>query len=289
MNSLYDKLIPSDFFDCPKCGAEVYKRDIVNGYYYCKNCHELISRYRTRRQGNKPQKGNNTTIESNRTKRQQDSIEYHIIDCLEAAYLAQHVYGVTNSSHSLHGWKEIPTGLRLDDSITGLRSAVYSKVIYGQVRYVYAFAGTKGIDPRDWISNFSQLVGMSPQHNLAVDNAKILCQRCGTENITFVGHSLGGGLAALCSMVTGAKAITYNAANINYITKIRNLSFSESNIDAYIMRFDPLNIIQELLSGKNILDVANGTIHYVTPSIFNLDPLKQHSIEFMIESLESSR
>lgn len=286
MNTFYEKLHSSDFFDCPKCGAEVCIRDIVNGKYYCKNCHELISKYRARKLGNKHLDENAIIIEDNRFKNQLDCIEYHV-DCIEAASLAQNAYGTSNINRSLYGWKEIYTDLRLDDSQTGLRSVVYSKIVNGIHHYVYAFAGTKGIDPRDWVSNFTQLIGMSPQHNLAVDNAKVLCQQYGIENITFVGHSLGGGLAALCSMVTGAKAITFNAANVNYITKTRHFSFSEKNIDAYIMITDPLNLGQKFLGNDLILDNANGNIHYVVPSKIYLDPLKHHSIEAMIESLQN--
>lgn len=263
MNTFYEKLHSSDFFDCPKCGAEVCIRDIVNGCYYCRNCNEFISKTRARRL----------------------LTPKYQISSLEAAYLAQHVYGTPNCSHSLHGWEQIPTGLTLDDFRTGLRSTVYYKEIHGQDHFVYAFAGTKGIDPRDWYSNFSQLVGKSPQHNLAVANAEQLCERYGNDNITYVGHSLGGGLAALCSMVTGARAITFNAANVNSITKRRNYTFSENKIDAYVMTLDPLNAIQSQSPNDDILDKANGTIHYVSPSRLYLKPLDYHSIEAMIESL----
>ena len=59
----------------------------------------------------------------------------------------------------------------------------------------------------DWgLANLLQgLTGLSPQHTLAVQNAKILHQICllkGIDNLYFFGHSLGGGLAIACALAT---------------------------------------------------------------------------------------
>lgn len=92
--------------------------------------------------------------------------------------------------------------------------------------------------------------------------------------LTFIGHSLGGGEAALNALVTDRAAITFNPAGVSDITKFKEGSWrtpfkSEKKIDAYIMRTDPLNILQDRLP----IPKANGRRHYLTPkdmpSVYN--------------------
>ena len=67
--------------------------------------------------------------------------------------------------------------------------------------------------------------GMEPQYFQAMATAKKLTselkKKYGDDvNITFVGHSLGGGLASLASIVTGYPALTYNAAALSPMSKL---------------------------------------------------------------------
>ena len=57
------------------------------------------------------------------------------------------------------------------------------------------------------------------------------------KEVTFVGHSLGGGLAALASMVTGRIAITYNLAGALglLMTVLRNISLLTHRIFMLIL------------------------------------------------------
>lgn len=94
--------------------------------------------------------------------------------------------------------------------------------------------------------------------------------------LTFIGHSLGGGEAANNSNLTGNPAITFNAAGVGKITKYVNGSAqggwfggltavlrTEGRIDAYIMRTDPLNNIQ---NNSSLMPDVNGKRHYITPT-----------------------
>lgn len=50
------------------------------------------------------------------------------------------------------------------------------------------------------------------------DNAKTIPGELGATELTYVGHSLGGGEAALNALVTDRKAITFNATGVSDIT-----------------------------------------------------------------------
>lgn len=61
---------------------------------------------------------------------------------------------------------------------------------------------------------------------MSAENAKKLSKALSDKELNFVGHSLGGGMAALNSLITkrkkgnGGKAITFNAAGITNGTKL---------------------------------------------------------------------
>ena len=109
------------------------------------------------------------------------------------------------------------------------------------------------------------------------------------SELTFTGHSLGGGEAALNALVTDRKAITFNAAGVSPITKFAEGTWktpfkSESKIDAYIMRTDPLNLLQN----NTALPDVNGKRHYLTPtdapSIYN-----GHSMDNVLKNFEEKK
>lgn len=68
----------------------------------------------------------------------------------------------------------------------------------------------------DWKANIAQAFGFRSSHyDQAVDLAKLVYEA--TEgNVVFVGHSLGGGLAAAAAYATGGDAVTFNAAGLSY-------------------------------------------------------------------------
>ena len=109
--------------------------------------------------------------------------------------------------------------------------------------------------------------------------------------LNFVGHSLGGGEAALNSLVTsndklkGRKAFTFNAAGVSDLTKFTEGTWktpfkSEKMIEAYILRTDPLNILQ---NRSPAMPDVNGNRHYLSPkdlpSVYN-----GHSIDNIIKN-----
>jgi RHS repeat-associated protein len=197
----------------------------------------------------------------------------------EAARMAAHVYGDKKNGILIGGWRVSNrdfglTNKDLNNSSTGLRSLVYERVADGKVtEYTYATAGTEA-SWKDVGADVKQPLGLSKQYAKAANNAKTISSELGSTELTYVGHSLGGGEAALNALVTDRKAITFNAAGVSDITKFVEGSWktpfkSESKIDAYIMMTDPLNNIQN----NTVLPDVNGNRHYLLPtdasSIYN--------------------
>lgn len=144
----------------------------------------------------------------------------------EAARLAEHVYGTDGglpsgwepSAFSVPGvvWREAP------GSKTGFNSALYERGrVDGSVEYAYVTQGTDLGSLRDWITNLRQALGApTRQYARSVANARLLAGALppGTD-LTFVGHSLGGGLASANALATGRPGITFNAAGLSAATR----------------------------------------------------------------------
>lgn len=106
----------------------------------------------------------------------------------------------------------------LHDRSTGFDATIYSNRHGG---YVVSFGGSVGnpLDPNnrdwggaggDWDQAASSLPGESDQVEQAANLAFALKSHVGAGNLVFTGHSLGGREAAVASVVTGARAVTFN-------------------------------------------------------------------------------
>lgn len=108
---------------------------------------------------------------------------------------------------------------RLKNYDNGFYSALYVKTYgnwYQKKRYYYCTCGTNFTSLVDWKNNISQgLTGLSSQYTTSVRNAQLLNELVGSNELYFIGHSLGGGLASNNAIVTGRQAITFNAAGLN--------------------------------------------------------------------------
>ncbi len=114
-------------------------------------------------------------------------------------------------------WEFIrPNAIGLDESMftdkkTGFHAQLFRNKKTG--KFVLGFEGTN--EAIDWLSNIGQGDGtLTPQYEEAALLAYHLNEKL-KGNLTFTGHSLGGGLASMASMITGRKAETFNAAGLN--------------------------------------------------------------------------
>ena len=167
----------------------------------------------------------------------------------EAALISKHVYGgddatATRKDLKASGWKivkgvdkitkNINDVLFNSESDNGYKAQLYKRTNHGHVEFVYAFAGTD--DWSDVVDDIDQYFGGTPkQYSMAVANAEILSsmlkEKYGNNvDLTFVGHSLGGGEAAVASMATGFDAITFNPAAVTSDDLLGNPSHITNNI-----------------------------------------------------------
>ncbi|CAM1365467.1 hypothetical protein TSEDIMI_20187 [Tenacibaculum sediminilitoris] len=134
---------------------------------------------------------------------------------LEAALMASYVYG--NPNVSLVGeWKlSKKLGFNMNDTDTGLKSMLFERELDdGRVEYAYVYQGTNdwSFGGGDGDDNLHQAFGNSEQHAQVLRVANKLSIALQQKELTFVGHSLGGGLANYSSIATGRSSITFDPA-----------------------------------------------------------------------------
>ncbi|WP_280696007.1 hypothetical protein [Chryseobacterium sp. H1D6B] len=200
--------------------------------------------------------------------------------------MAAHVYGDKEDNILTGGWKVSKRDFGVDlDKSSGFKSQVYERVNGKVTEYSYVTAGTEDI--KDGIADIKQPLGASKQYSQSTENAEAISKQLGSTELTFVGHSLGGGLAALNALVTDRSAMTFNAAGVGDMTKLIdggvNIFKSESKIDAYIMTTDPLNKMQNghTALGQFVPDV-NGNRHYIRQTKTLVTALGGHSIDTVL-------
>ena len=169
----------------------------------------------------------------------------------EAAAMSSFVY--TPNDKTLPGGWEFRKTIELSKS--GLKLALFSRSSSGKIEFTIAFAGTE--DFKDVISDVAQLFGASPQHRIARDIATEVSSEFEDVELSFVGHSLGGSLAAACAYATGRDAMTFNAAGLSPAT-IASLGLTKvAKVDAFVNYRDELTLLSLTLR----LPVADGKIH----------------------------
>lgn len=180
----------------------------------------------------------------------------------EAVTMIEYNYGSISASEISGGWTVSNAFSELHySSSSDFNSMLFERTVDGVTEYSLVTRGTVSL--HDWLNNGEQLVGLSEQYEESAKLADELDRKAKNFELTFVGHSMGGGQAALNSMKTGRNAMSFNAAGVSYATMIANGAFMGSNnIDAYIMRFDPLNIAQSA-SSYDILPSADGNVKII--------------------------
>lgn len=109
----------------------------------------------------------------------------------------------------------------------------------GEIEYAYVFRGSES--PKDWIEDISQLMGTSFQIGDAIRNASILTQDLHGNELTYVGHSLGGLLATAAAMETDGFAMTFNPAVMTWQTRVlHGLNKKMGHVHNYIAHSTPI-------------------------------------------------
>ena len=159
-------------------------------------------------------------------------------------------------------------GLTLPNS-NGFKSAIYGRKDDngGYSEFVYATAGTDPTSLEDWEQNFKQLKGVSEQYRKSVETAEQIKSMLGDQELTYLGHSLGGGLASANALKTGDPAITFNAAGLSEQTKRALNLNNNADITAYVVRNEIVNKSQALIGLR-----AEGRISYLPSAPLSIFP-----------------
>lgn len=185
------------------------------------------------------------------------------------------------------GWHEVgPAELRklgidpalLEDTNTGFHATLFRD---DNGRYVLSYEGTNVRDLKgDVLTDAMGAVATSPQVHQAILAATTVKQRLTANGVTagnfsLTGHSLGGELAAVGSIATGAKATTFNAAGVSFTSMATAMYAAKTNgydtnptnayarVENYHFTTDPLTFAQTALPlppafGKQVEIKASG-------------------------------
>lgn len=181
-------------------------------------------------------------------------------------------------------------GVNFEIPLIGLKSELFvTKNAKGDITgYVVSFAGTDSFKDNlvaFLIDAYNDAVNLknvpSPQYLALYNFIEKVEELVGDKPLTFVGHSLGGGLASLASILTGRPAIVFNPAAVakSYITvlELMGKSHGTSNVYGYIMEWDYVTIGQacfKVFAPGNFKIVKNKTGG------------DSHAIETMFKNLE---
>lgn len=142
---------------------------------------------------------------------------------------------------------------------SSFRARVYVTGELGQERYTVVFRGSQSGD--DWKSNAQQGLGLNSTHYAnALEIGKKLART--DADVTLVGHSLGGGLAAEAAIASGRPADTFNAAGLhqNTIDQARAVAQANgrgfSSINNYRVPGEILTTLQE--GGDRVIGAGIG-------------------------------
>ncbi len=179
------------------------------------------------------------------------------------------------------GWKvsdRVVNGLTKGALPSGFKALLYERTKEdGTTEYAYVYAGTESF--LDALHDVLQVFGLSKQYSEATINARNASKGLKDEELTFVGHSLGGGLAVLSSFKTGRLAITFNPAGVSPITEIKHHTIfgTEANVENYITKYEPLNLFQKAafplgLTPNGQTSYIDGASHSISNSVKELTP-----------------
>jgi len=191
----------------------------------------------------------------------------------EAAAMSAHVYGDIGDDGLKGGWivskrvKESRKFKYSEESGKGFKSQLYERTVDGKTEYCYATAGTD--DMNDCAEDAAQASGLGilTQYSQSIKNAKFLKEELEGSDLSFTGHSLGGGLAIANALATGCSAYTFNPAGLQAFSLFEFAAFYgctnfDANIHNYIMAGDPLNIANCILPFTLRIGKSHYLFHY---------------------------
>lgn len=133
--------------------------------------------------------------------------------------------------------------------VSSFRARVYAAGEGDDARYVVAFRGSA--TGEDWKNNVQQGLGLdAPSYAKALQIGRQIARL--DADVTFTGHSLGGGLASAASIASGREADTFNAAGLseNTIGDARTIATANDRGGAAVQAYH--------VPGEVLTSVQNG-------------------------------
>jgi type VI secretion system secreted protein VgrG len=133
------------------------------------------------------------------------------------------------------------------------RARVYVEGSGDDARYVVSMRGTRFESLSDWTTNAQQAFGADSAH---YRSALLVGERVGrselADQVSFTGHSLGGGLASAAAIAAGRPADTFNASGLHGDTiaqgeaiRTANGTTTQAAVQAYYVDGEILSSIQD--------------------------------------------
>ncbi len=220
----------------------------------------------------------------------------HDRDMLDLALAAYYRKEVGHEDALPAGWHEVSSAelnkLGINPAYFGKAGDSFNATLYRSVdgQYALSFEGTDPKDSRDWAVDAAGGILTSHQVVAAMNAAtvvkeKLAAQGIGADRLTTTGHSLGGELAAVASMATGCKGVTFNAAGVSGVSQLlakgrkamssptnANALNGFENVTAYSATADPLSNAQD----KSIFPNAYGKRILIDSPGKKWDPVYNH-------------
>ena len=163
---------------------------------------------------------------------------------------------------------------------SGFKAGVYKQVLNGKTEYVVGYRGTVPKIMSNLTEDVGQAVGLvdnEPDYSSNSEykramrvarKASFATKKTGND-LSFTGHSLGGGMASAASATTGRKATTFNAAGLHANTVGGAYPDPPGPVDAYFTPTDPLNALQDNRTPfLAVLTNVAGAVHPVLGQAF---------------------
>lgn len=166
----------------------------------------------------------------------------------------------------------------------GLQSMVFERATDNGKEYAYVYAGSNSWE--DIIEDITQVLGITAQYSTAIKNAKALDAKIGSGELTFVGHSLGGGEAAAASFATGRHAITFNPAALSVMARMVHGLYGSGDIENFISTTPHINITVDFVTNiqASLGIIAPGTCKPIPVGFF-----PSHSIDKIVNALQRAK
>ena len=212
-------------------------------------------------------------------------------DSLDAAMMSSLAYEANPEYTKMlnkNGWYENKS--LAFESVSGFKSKVFQKQKSdNKFEYCISFAGTDTKEgalefAKDGVTDVLNFWGyLTPQYmQSAVQAFEMSSVVKNKSDLTYTGHSLGGGLATIASKLTGSNAIIFNPASISgVIGGVGGLVgvFKGGNIIQYRSCGDYVNLVQDIM-----FKPSSGEIKYV-----NTGRKWSHGINDIINTFNKKR